>query len=65
MNPLLILKVIQIAASAAKTGKDVIEVLKPIQEKLERVQAENRDITPAEFEELEASIAVLREELHA
>jgi hypothetical protein len=63
MGIALALKIISIAKQAYEAGRDVKAALDHVQKKLEQVHAEGRDLTPAEFEELEARIAVKMEEL--
>jgi len=61
---MLALKIIGIAEQAFSAGKNIADALAPIKHKLDQVHAEGRDLTPTEFEELEATIASKSEELH-
>lgn len=51
--------------SLIQAGVDITNLVSDSTEKLKSMQAENRDPTPAEWDELNARIKSLRGELHA
>lgn len=55
-------QVVLMAPSLIKAGIDIYEILHAAAEKIETAQAENRDITDAEWDEINAKITQLRAE---
>lgn len=57
--------VLDLVPAVVAAGKDVKGIVDSTNATLKKAQAENRDITPGEWDAMNAQIEALRKELHA
>lgn len=59
------IQLLDVIPSLIAAGRDVAALVSDGKAKIEAMQAENRDPTPAEWDSLNAQIKALRDELHS